>query len=494
MSSIASIDSIVNAVLYEGYMLYPYRASSVKNRQRWTFGGVYPQAYSIAHGGAEPWLIQTEFLVQGGPNTMLTVSPGFLHLIEREVGELTAPLAEWPLENPLNELPYEPSYRPVDVLTIEGQRFYTWQEASERHITIEPFRPAALGTAESGARSTAFALSGKRKLEPLRNKSDVEDRRGEVVGVLVRTRRCIEGNVEIRSERISQDVFRITVKLMNRTPLQNASNIRREVATLQALVSCHFILRVSGGRFISSIDPPAEFAAAVGQCDNVGVWPVLVGAEGTFDTMLASPIILYDYPQVAPESPGNLFDGTEIDEILTLRILTMTDQEKLEMAAVDPRARALLERTEKLSPQQLQQLHGTLRTVRSVDTTHAINDIKASHDIGDTNDTNETNRTSWEEVDNQPRLAFLHVNGLNLRVGDRVCLRPRGKADIFDLALAGKIATIESLERDFENRVHIAVTIDDDPGRDLGLARMPGHRFFFSPEEVEPVTAQEGPP
>jgi hypothetical protein len=77
--------------------------------------------------------------------------------------------------------------------------------------------------------------------------------------------------------------------------------------------------------------------------------------------MLVSPIILSDYPQVAPESPGDLFDGAEIDEILTLRILTMTDSEKEEMRQMDYRTRRILERTENLSPSQLMQLHGTLR-------------------------------------------------------------------------------------------------------------------------------------
>ena len=90
---------------------------------------------------------------------------------------------------------------------------------------------------------------------------------------------------------------------------------------------------------------------------------MLVG-EGQRDTLLSSPIILYDYPQIAPESPGDLFDGTEIDEILSLRILTMTDEEKREMRAVDERARRILERTEALPPEHFMKLHGALRGLR----------------------------------------------------------------------------------------------------------------------------------
>jgi hydrogenase maturation protease len=135
------------------------------------------------------------------------------------------------------------------------------------------------------------------------------------------------------------------------------------------LVSTHTILGVAGGEFVSLLDPPAEWRAAAEACRNVGTWPVLVGEEGQKDMLLSSPIILYDYPQVAPESPGDLFDSTEIDEILTLRIMTLTDEEKRAMAAVDERTRALLERTEGMAPEDLLRLHGTIRGLRSVEGT-----------------------------------------------------------------------------------------------------------------------------
>lgn len=459
--SFTSVASIVNAVLYEGYMLYPYRPSSVKNRQRWTFGGIYPQAFSVAHGGSEPWTLQTQCLMLGGPDTLLEAKPGFLHLVEREAGELAAPLSEWPQ-------PEEPPYRRVEVLAIDAQRFYTWQESVERQVVIAPMR---LGELANVGRRIPFAFLGSRELEPLRNTSCA------VVGLLARTQLRIEGIVELRAEAVAEHTFRITVKLMNLTPIAAARSISRDAATLQALASCHIILNVSDGEFLSLIDPPESLAAAAAACENIGVWPVLVGAEGSHDTMLASPIILYDYPQIAPESPGDLFDATEIDEILTLRILTMTEQEKREMAAVDQRSRALLERTERLTNEQLQRLHGTLRSLKQVDCSSEA--------------MSPTIKAPWEELDNKPRLTYLRVKGVDLRIGDQVRLRPRGNADIFDLALSGKVATIESLERDFDDRVHVAVTLDDDPGRDMGLERMPGHRFFFSPDEVEPVAQQE---
>ena len=455
----AQAESIAKAVLYEGYMLYPYRPSSVKNRQRWTFGGIYPQAYSEAQAGADPWSMQTQCLALGSLHTRLTVKIGFLHLVEREAGELREALSVWP-DGP------EPEFRKVEVLQIDGRSYYAWQEAVEREVDVGEL---GLSDLTAGPRQIRFTFSGQRELEPLLNQS------GDVAGVLIRTQQPIEGRVELSATPIAGQVFRVTVRIANLTPVENTGDLSRNAVSLYAFVSTHTILGLSEGEFVSLLDPPEALRAAVGSCENVGAWPVLVGTQGERDTLLASPIILYDYPEIAPESPGDLFDGTEIDEILTLRILAMTDEEKREMAAVDERARALLERTERLSPEQLNKLHGTLRSLRPID--------------GGA----ESNATPWDALDSKPRLAYLRVGGVDLRVGDHVRLRPRAGADILDIALGGKSATIESIERDFEDRVHVAVIVDDDPGKEFGLDRMPGHRFFFSPEEVEPL-AGEGRP
>jgi hypothetical protein len=114
------------------------------------------------------------------------------------------------------------------------------------------------------------------------------------------------------------------------------------------------------------MDPPDDLQAAASGCSNIGLWPVMVGEADERDAMLASPIILYDYPQIAPESAGDCFDGTEIDEILALRVITMTDEEKAEARRTDPRARALLDRTEGLSDEHMMKLHGVLRGLRPV--------------------------------------------------------------------------------------------------------------------------------
>jgi len=455
--SLAQAERIAKTVLYEGYMLYPYRPSSVKNRQRWTFGGIYPRAYAEVTG--EPSSMQSQCLVQGVQDARVTARIGFLHLIEREVGELRQALGDWPEGA-------EPEYRKVEALEIDGKSYYAWQEAVERGVDVGGFGPSDLTT---GPRQIPFAFSGRCDLEHLR------DQNGGIAGVLIRTQQPIEGRIELTAEAVSEQLFRITVRIFNQTALNQAAELSRNAASLYAFVSTHIILGVEGGELVSMLDPPKAFKDAVAGCENIGAWPVLVGAQGERDTMLASPIILYDYPEIAPESPGDLFDGTEIDEILTLRILAMTDAEKREMAAVDERARALLERTEGLAPAELNKLHGTLRRLRPID--------------GGA----ESKAAPWDALDPRPRLAYVCVGGVDLRVGAHVRLRPRAGGDIMDIALGGKIATIESIERDFEDRVHVAVIVDDDPGREFGLERMPGHRFFFSPEEVEPV-AREGRP
>jgi hydrogenase maturation protease len=174
----------------------------------------------------------------------------------------------------------------------------------------------------------------------------------------------IEGEAELKSQPIGEGCFKITLMIRNSArPANEGAN--RDDTLLRSLVSVHSILHIAEGEFVSSIDPPAQFRVAVAECHNLGAWPVLVGEEGQRDTILSAPIILYDYPQIAPESAGDLFDGTEIDEILALRILTLTDAEKQEVRNGDERARQILERTELLPPEHFQKLHGALRGLRA---------------------------------------------------------------------------------------------------------------------------------
>jgi hydrogenase maturation protease len=347
----ALVDRVVNAVLYEGYILYPYRPS-VKNRQRWTFGGLYPQSWSLAQGCTDPWAMQTVCLVAGGPRTTLTVTVRFLHLVARQVGELAHPVPELPGDG-------EPAFRAVESIEADGKLWHTWQEAVERAVGPEN---SALGDLATHPLERRFTYPPHRGLEPIRHPT------GEVIGVIVREQQGVEGSVEVSAGPAGEGLFKVRVRIHNRTPLEDAGRQSRDEALMRSLVSTHTVLGVRAGEFVSLLDPPDPWRAAAAGCRNEGAWPVLVGEAGEKDTMLSSPIILYDYPQLAPESPGDLFDATEIDEILTLRILTLTEGEKQAMAAVDERARALLRRTEALTGEQLLGLHGAVRGLRPLGT------------------------------------------------------------------------------------------------------------------------------
>lgn len=215
-----------------------------------------------------------------------------------------------------------------------------------------------LGELTERPRGKSFTFPGGRRTEPLRETS------GEIVGILVREQRPIAGAIEAAAALVAEGLFRVTLRVVNRTHTGGAVPGDREEALLRSLASTHALLGVRQGEFVSLLDPPDRCREAVAACRNVGTWPVLVGDEGQKDTMLASPIILYDYPRVAPESLGDFFDGTEIDEILTLRVMTMTDEEKVAMAALDDRAGALLARVEGTAREQLLGLHGTIRGLR----------------------------------------------------------------------------------------------------------------------------------
>ncbi|MEO6892408.1 MAG: hypothetical protein ABI456_22180 [Ktedonobacteraceae bacterium] len=345
---IEHIKEIANAVLYEGYLLYPYRQSAIKNRTRWTFGVVYPREYSEANGAIEPWTMHTECLLEGElQDISLAITVRFLHLLTRTVvqpepvkvddGEARAD--EWSL---------------AGLFAGEPQ-----QEGVEREVSILDLslselvaRPRVVEMAFPGGRivDDADALPGSSP--PLTTRSVLEQQ-------------PLMGAVILAAEPVGEHLFKLSVHIENRTPDTGGVTNRRDAAVFQSFVSTHTILQVRQGAFISLLEPPEELQPFVRACQNRHTWPVLVGNQGERDALVSSPIILYDYPQIAPESPGPLFDGGEIDEILSLRILTLTDEEKEQMRQ-DERAREILERTEALTPAQFMKLHGAIRDLRPV--------------------------------------------------------------------------------------------------------------------------------
>ncbi|MCA1569682.1 MAG: hypothetical protein LC798_05035, partial [Chloroflexi bacterium] len=293
-------ERVADAVLYEGYLLYPYRASSVKNQVRWQFGVLMPRGFAEADG-SERWRMRTECLIRAEDGATLDLRVRFLRLQVRG----------------LEAVAEDGSSSETDALEIDGERLMAWEEAVEETIDAKGISLNGL-VAEQVVR---IGLDEAREVEELR------DSEGTVRGRIIRTRSRLSGRVVIGMEDAGGGLRRLGVTIENETAWR-PDEPGRDVALRGAMLGVHTLLAVRGGAFVSLLEPPAEAAEAAAACTNDGTWPVLVGTDAT--VMLSSPIILYDQPTIAPESPGDLFDATEIDEILTLRIMTLTDEEKRE--------------------------------------------------------------------------------------------------------------------------------------------------------------------
>ena len=381
---------LAHALMFEGYVLYPYRQSSLKNQKRVVFGSLCPAAFAEASG--QRCGVRAEVLI-AGPSVQVEVL--FLHWASR---------------------------------SDPGSGAGRWLEALERRVQVGPLSCSALASAPEVS-SFAFPSAEWQRVEARF------------------TTQTLAGTLRVSAEPLAGGVFRLSLGLQNRSAPPSLPGLdEAALAELMSFGAAHLMIHAPGGRLISLLEPPSELAQAAGACRNDGVWPVLIGNAETCDTMLASPITLYDFPVVAPESPGDYFDATEIDEMLALRVRSMTDAEKEQARLTDPRARQILERSEQLTDEQLLSLHGAWREP-----------VAAAAE-------------GWP------------------RPGDRVRLRPRSGRDVLDLALEGELATVISREQDVEGRRYCTVTVDADPGRDLGALGQPGHRFFFELEEVERVS------
>jgi hypothetical protein len=383
-------ERVADAVLYEGYVLYPYRASAIKNKYRWQFGVIAPQS---PHEDQEPSFAQTECLIErksASPRLLIRVRFLRPQTVERD----SQPSRAW-----LEGISHALDFGPLDLNALSEER--------------------------------QFSLSA----------AGVDARLTLVV-------RPIEQVVMLRA------------RIENLEAWQPAFDSDRDAMLERSLVGTHLLLGLEDASFVSLVEPPDDAAAAVERCQNRHTWPVLIGDPRRCDLMLSSPIVLYDFPSVARESPGDLFDAAEIDEILSLRILTMTDEEKEEARSTDPRARALLDRVESLTPEAMAALHGTIRN------TDFFNPAGAS-----------------------PDLAFVMVRDRRIAKGSHVRLQPNRRADAMDLFLKDQAATVAGIYRDVDERVYVAVTVDADPAASLHESF--GRFFYFDPAEVEPIDAEE---
>jgi hypothetical protein len=336
---------VADSVLYEGYLLYPYRASAVKNRQRFNFGVLLAPAYAQAQTGNDTWKMTTECLIEG-ENPRFDIRVRFLQIIVREAGRLLDPERQNSRE--------AAAYEVVPELKVDGQLYQTWQEATEREVKM-----LDVAAVELNDHRTLFSNS-----ESGESTEVVRDASGKPAGVLIRRWEEIVCKLAPETTRLNKELWKLTVAVENQTNCD--AKATRDEALPHSLVAAHTILTVRDGQFVSMLDPPPDLADSCQACRNEGTWPVLLGSEGEREWILSSPIILYDYPQIAPESQGSFFDGLEIDEMLALRVMTLTDQEKVEMRSVDGRAREILERTESMPEEHLLKLHGTIRGLKSV--------------------------------------------------------------------------------------------------------------------------------
>jgi hypothetical protein len=306
---------IADAVLYEGYVLWPYRRSAPKNQRRWTFGGVFPPRHSAEHPDDRAQ-VQAQVLLEtashGASKESVEVRVRFLHVVERRVSR---------------------DGQFVDELVAGNERYLAWDEAMEREFV---------------------AGSGRTNIDvPAGTETSGVDQ-----GEIVRSWQELRGWIDVETKPVSTQLSRVTVRVANETPWDG---VGREDALRRTFCSTHVVLHDLEGRFVSLTDPPETFRAEAEACNNVGVWPVLLGEEDDRRTMLASPIILSDHPQIAPESPGDLFDAGEIDRLLILNVLSLTEAEQEEMRATDPRTREILDRCASLGVADLIPLHGRLR-------------------------------------------------------------------------------------------------------------------------------------
>ncbi|MGA9677158.1 MAG: hypothetical protein WBR28_18575 [Mycobacterium sp.] len=433
--------AVADAVLYEGYLLYPYRGTSSKNQSRWQFGVLGPPGASHA-GLGEDDTLAAQFLVDGAQAITMVVR--FLQLQHRRPERERA----------------DGGFEPVDELTTPSGSWLTWDEAVECERS---FGPIALDGQQWTLAVTAEAAT------------DIERVNG---GRLVRDRQEVRGELTVNNEP-DGELHRISIRISNLGAAVDRKTDGKDSVIARSMIGTHVIAEVVGGEFVSLLEPTPAAAGAVSRCHQHRCFPVLAGPHGTHDVLLVSPIILYDHPEVAEQSKTALYDCTEIDEILTLRVMTMTDEEKAQARATDPRAAQIIDQCDAMSPEAMARLHGVLRNPHTP--AGLVPEIPEGVDW-------------WDPLaDNavRPEIDAVLVNGARVARGTRVRLRPRRNADAQDIFVAGKSARVTSVHEDVEGNKHVGVVVDDDPAADLH--DWYGRYLYFSPDEIEPLETQQTP-
>ncbi|MER6357955.1 hypothetical protein ABT186_40770 [Streptomyces sp. NPDC001634] len=451
---------VADAVLFEGYVLYPYRASSAKNRLRWQFGVLVPPAWGAEC--EEHDFQHTECLMEPRADATLAVELRFLRARRRTVQRACA----------------DGDFETVGELRLGDRVLVPWDEGTEERVeavvTVDEL-------VDGDGVTIAFGRPAGEESEPVLDKS------GRTVGRVIRRYEEISGALRLSARELDGPyrVLRLTAVVENTstwTPADGQAG-DRDAALPRSLVASHLLMGLSAGSFLSMTDPPEWAKGLIASCRNLHTWPVLAGETGRADVMLSSPIILEDHPALAPESPGALYDATEIDEILALRTAALTDEEKREARGTDERAAAVIELADSMPPEVLERLHGAVRGLREVTGSASAEGFPDEYGIPRPD-------TPWwdpaSESGYDPAHDRVVVDGRPVGAGTRVRLDPGLRhTDAQDLFLRGRTATVEAVLHDVDGAVHLAVTVEDDPGADL--RREQGRFLYFQPDEVTPL-------
>ncbi len=354
----------------------------------------------------------------------------------------------------------------VTSLLWEGYALYPYTPRATKNATPTPFGivyPPAYACECPGAfdhaRLECVADAGAgvsltatlRYLAPNGERHEASERRVELGPVPVGERVTAEfdgGRFTLRSEPRADGsaVVRCCVHNTREAP----AGLDRGGALAQSLISTQVVVRISDGRFRSPLDSAPT---------SVNIYPVL--ATDADDAVLGTSYVLPDHPQIAPESRGGLFDSTEIEEALLLHVQVLSDAERDEIEAADPAVREMIARAAAATPEDIMSLHGR------VEIRDSLTEMPPSEPPG-----------LPDPAAGQPEAI---VDGVRFTRGAKVVIRPGRDADIQARMLDGRRATIERILTDYDGKVHLGVTIDDDPGQDL-LRETGRFLYFFAPE------------
>ena len=493
--SLADARRVADAVLYEGYVLFPYRAKSLKSQVRWQFGVVAPKSVAEFDPG-ERWSMQTEVLIDSSRQPVLDVKLRFLRVQSRTVEALV-----------------DGAYQPVASLTVDNRIITDWQEAIEEEVDLAEVPLAEL---IANHRDMPLDFPASSSTEP------ITDKAGTVVGRLLRETVPLTCRARVSAEQDDSpfSIVKVRVVIENLTDWAK-DGAEREEFVRYCMAAVHTLLTVRNGSFLSLADPPEFAKPAVAGCVNIGTWPCLIGDEDHRDTILSSPITLSDYPEIAPESEGDFYDATEVDEMLHLFVNTLTEEERAEARGTDPRSAAIMDRVENMAPEMMEKLHGAIRSLRSIPLPgNAVHDDEGDDeeedddevdsglgvgdmapfgaDFGDSDfgDDFPTFSTDADGLVGNVRLDAetdarykpfedtTQLSGMQVGKGAKVRLHPGTRSDAQDMFLVGLTATVEGVFHDIDGDIHLAVSVDDDPAA-TELPTWIGRFRYFRIHEVE---------